>query len=295
LRVTLVCGASGFSIYNGSNRYLRSWHTSAYVSVRQHTSAYVSIRHVGLWSKRIFNIQRIQPIPPLLAYVRIRQHTSAYVSIRQHTSRWSVEQADFQYTTDPTDTSAPGIRQRTSAYVSVRPHTSAYVSIRPHTSACVSIRPHTSAYVSIRQNTSAHVSIRQHTCAVILSKLSAPLTAPPVTPPPVPLTASLSLAPRLSCQYLYFCTSKASKVGSWQQDVGERVEVEYIHIHIYIHIHTYILFSARSIPSIRQHTSAYVSIRKRMTWPPRYSQLARSPCCHCACLQHCCCAETVCL
>jgi hypothetical protein len=35
-------------------------------------------------------------------------------------------------------------------------------SIRQHTLAYVSIRQHTSAYVSVRQHTSAYVSIRQH-------------------------------------------------------------------------------------------------------------------------------------
>jgi hypothetical protein len=52
------------------------------------------------------------------AYVSIRQHTSAYVSIRQHTSAYV------------------SIRQHTSTYASIRQHTPAYVSIRQHTSAC---------------------------------------------------------------------------------------------------------------------------------------------------------------
>jgi hypothetical protein len=81
------------------------------------------------------------------------------------------------------------------AYVSIRQHTSAYVSMRQHTSAYVSIRQHTSAYVSIRQHTSACVSIRQHTS-----------DARDCEPEPLQLVGLLR-------QYLYFCTSKASKLA----------------------------------------------------------------------------------
>jgi hypothetical protein len=69
-------------------------------------------------------------------------------------------------------------------------HTSAYVSIRQHPSASVSIRQHTSAYVSIRQNSSAYVSIRKGGMKLLAHE------------PP-------RAAQR---QYLYFCTSKASKL-----------------------------------------------------------------------------------
>jgi hypothetical protein len=92
------------------------------------------------------------------------------------------------------------MRQHTSAYVSIRRHTSAYDGIRLHASCgwrwLISGRicQHTSAYVSIRQHTSAYVSIRQHTMAEIWS--------------PYSLHAS-------TCQYLYFCTSKASKLSTW--------------------------------------------------------------------------------
>jgi hypothetical protein len=48
-----------------------------------------------------------------------------------------------------------------------------------------SVRQHTSAYVSIRQHTSAYVSIRQHT------------------------SSGSGAQPR---QYVFFCTSKASKL-----------------------------------------------------------------------------------
>ncbi len=98
--------------------------------------------------------------------------------------------------------------EHTSAYVSIRQNTSAYVSIRQHTSVLLAgwscccdaadaevycqrrIMRHTSAYVSIRQHTSAYVSIRQHTSAV-KDDGSLPLS-----------------------QYLYFCTSKASKLST---------------------------------------------------------------------------------
>ncbi len=62
-----------------------------------------------------------------------------------------------------------------------------------HTSAYVSIRQHTSAYVSIRQHTSAYVSIR-HIYGIL-----------------VRVRDSYELLLR---QYLYFCTSKASKLST---------------------------------------------------------------------------------
>jgi hypothetical protein len=81
-------------------------------------------------------------------------------------------------------------------YVSIRPHTPAYVSTQ-HTSAHsilqhTSIRQHT-AYVST-QHTSAH----QHTWAHVSPSTECPgLTRPSFC---------------LLCQYLYFCTRKASKL-----------------------------------------------------------------------------------
>jgi hypothetical protein len=65
----------------------------------------------------------------------------------------------------------------------------AYVSIRLHT--C--IRQHTSAYVSIRQHTSAYVS---RCCRCCSGRVPARSTHNQL----------------LRCQYLYCCTSKASKV-----------------------------------------------------------------------------------
>jgi hypothetical protein len=81
---------------------------------------------------------------------------------------------------------------------------SAYVSVRQRTSAYVRIRPHTSAYVSIRRHTSAYVSIRQHT----------------------PYRYLVPVLRWRQRQYLYFCTSKASKL--------QRI----IYLYIYIYTHT---------------------------------------------------------
>jgi hypothetical protein len=113
-----------------------------------------------------------------------------------------------------------------SAYVSIRQHTSAYVSIRQHTSAYVSIRPlprellpqltdlfahllslrhegvnlrvtGAKARAHLRQHKSAYFSIRQHegdNLRVTDAKARAPL--------------------RQQGQYLYFCTSKASKLST---------------------------------------------------------------------------------
>ncbi len=65
--------------------------------------------------------------------------------------------------------------------------------------------PPTSAYVSIRQHTSAYVSIRQHTSAYTR-----------------PRRASPAHLLRLLRQYLYFFTSKASKLSTY--DASEEEE-----------------------------------------------------------------------
>jgi hypothetical protein len=124
------------------------------------------------------------------------------------------------------------IRQHTSAYVT------AYVSIRhcirQHTSAYVSIRQHTSAHVSTRQNTSAYVSIRQHTPAYVRLRQTGRRI----------FGLSVSSATKLlRCQYLYFCTSNASKVST-RHRVGGLSHV------------------ARKLPP--PHVPASVSIRQRM-------------------------------
>jgi hypothetical protein len=64
--------------------------------------------------------------------------------------------------------------------------------IRQHTSAYVSIRQ---VYVRIRQHTSAYVSIRTTICEVCEC-------------------AGMQLVQRLERQYLYLCTSKASKLSA---------------------------------------------------------------------------------
>ena len=126
------------------------------------------------------------------AYVSIRLHASAYVCIRLHTS----------------------------AYVCMRLHASACVSIRLHTSACVSIRQHASAYVSMCLHASACVCMRQHTSAYLGRRLcacqpngcgaSTRCTSSRVSMRTfVPVKLQL-----LTRQYVYFCTSKASKLST---------------------------------------------------------------------------------
>ncbi len=133
------------------------------------------------------------------------KHASAYVSIRQHTSAY--------------------------AYVSIRQHTSAYVSIRQHTSAYVlalgrsrpgSIRQHTSAYVSIAHTPVdqrslpvvfvAYVSIRQHTSAEEDTHLSTNAAFPSLSN--AIASSSIISCVFSRCQYVYFCTSKASKLSA---------------------------------------------------------------------------------
>jgi hypothetical protein len=97
---------------------------------------------------------------------------------------------------------------------------SAYVSIRQHTAsparAAASACTHTSAYVSIRQHTSAHVSIRR--------RRQEPPPAPARPPSLISICtfvlAAAGARERVRTfnlrvrQYLYFCTSKASKLRS---------------------------------------------------------------------------------
>ncbi len=88
--------------------------------------------------------------------------------------------------------------------VSTRQHTSAYVSISQHTLSEEfeeerrerKVVLHTSAHVSIRQHTSAYVSIRPHTSAYEVER------------------CQREVALRILLRYLYFCTSKASKVST---------------------------------------------------------------------------------
>ncbi len=87
-----------------------------------------------------------------------------------------------------------------------------------------SIRQHTSAYVSIRQHTSAYVSIRQHTSAYLSEERT-----------PVPLFLLLCTRMRLAlpehtpyiyiCKYLYFCTSKASKLSTFQSTLASETNI----------------------------------------------------------------------
>jgi hypothetical protein len=114
--------------------------------------------------------------------------------------------------------------------------------------ACFSLHPaclillsqHTSAYVSIRQHTSAYVSIRQLR------------------------------------QYLYFCTSKASKLSTILRSSSScsRCICSLCSLSL-----TCIRQHTLAYVSIRQHTSAYVSIRQHTSAyaAPVPSAACRSP------------------
>ncbi len=172
-------------------------HTSAYVSIRQHTS--VSIRVlIGRTTCRCRSLHTS-------AYVSMRQHASACVS--QHTR---IDRAHRMSLLElPVSASACARLLKilhTSAYVSIRQHTSAYVSIRQHTSAYVSIRVSASAYVSMRKTIydTAHVSMRQHASAHTSAYVSIRQHAQDAS-------RNCQRRPR---QYLYLCTSKASKLST---------------------------------------------------------------------------------
>jgi hypothetical protein len=128
-----------------------------------------------------------------------------------------------------------------------------FACIRQHTSAYVSIRQHTSAYVSIRQHTSAYVSIRQHTSAYVSRGAIRQHT--------------FSLEEALKCSSTCHCVLRSASAP--ESCVG-------ICLHTYVSIrqHTSAYVSIlcvtlsigsrvmrRNMPELRQHTSAYVSIR----------------------------------
>jgi hypothetical protein len=124
-----------------------------------------------------------------ITYASIRQHTSAYVSIR-HTDELACPAPTFQ---------ASHPAAHTSAFVRIRQHTSAYVSIRQRTSY---LHQH-----SKRLKTSR---IQQHCSASCYSK----------TRPSDPKSRQrCTLEQR---QYLYFCTSKASKLSIWHPRSPQR-------------------------------------------------------------------------
>jgi isocitrate/isopropylmalate dehydrogenase len=111
---------------------------------------------------------------------------------------------------------------------------------------CHEAPQHTSAYVSIRQHTSAYVSIRQKRA---------------------------SATKHLSVSVLYVCTSKASKLRTWQAETqradGERVlmQIHPLRVHLLVegallHGEKAAVWHAVLTPASQQHTSAYVSIRR---------------------------------
>jgi hypothetical protein len=159
-------------------------------AVRLRQNLYFCTSKAGITGTQVLILTQ----PHLLGRGSGSEHTSAYVAIRQCTRQRqrayvSIRQPHLLGRGSGSERVLPRehphrLHLHTSACVSVRQHTSAYVSIRQHTSACVSMRQHISAYVSVRQQASAYVSIPQHTCA-----------------------------PQ-AYQYLYFGTSKASKLST---------------------------------------------------------------------------------
>jgi hypothetical protein len=147
---------------------------------------------------------------------RIRQHTSAYVRIRPHTSEYVIVRQNTSANVSILPASSTALDTSSStAYVSIRQHTSAYVSIRKHTSAYVSIRQHTTCVFDSLRNLVKHriqllLPFRRSLCregvSICTFVLVKQVNSAPTSIP------TLSLPRR--CQYLYFCTGKASKLSS---------------------------------------------------------------------------------
>jgi hypothetical protein len=129
--------------------------------------------------------------------------------------------------------------------------------MRQHTSAYVSMRQHSSAFVSIRQHTSAYVSIRQHTAG---GGGGCRLRA-----------AARSAACAAQRQYLYFGTSKASKLSTCggSRSCAPMLLSQHTSAYVSIRQHT------SAYDSIRQHTTAYDSIRQH-TSNLRWKQVLRA-------------------
>ncbi len=106
-----------------------------------------------------------------------RQRTRAYGSIRQHTSVFTGQPAARRQRC-----------QRTRGYGSIRQHTSAYGSIRQHSSAYLQ----RDVSVASGRAHGERVRNKRHVEKLLLA----------------------GLQQRLLRQYLYFCTSKASKLSS---------------------------------------------------------------------------------
>jgi hypothetical protein len=225
-------------------------HTSAYVSIRQyayrtayrtHTSAYASVSYAYV------SVRQLRCTVP--AY---RTHTSAYVSMRTVL--------------------------RIAAYVSV---SYAYVSVRQLRCAVPAYRTHTSAYVSVRQHTSAYVSIRQHACvsfgdavrmqhAVVKRKVAeialearsiAYSWPPPPRSPPLHTSAYVSIRQRLPWKHVASPTP-----GRHRREAPHCIRQR---MSAYVSVCQEARGIAYSWPppprSPPLHTSAYVSIRQRMS------------------------------
>jgi hypothetical protein len=267
-------------------------HTSAYVeeilhtllqrtvsstqplSIRQHTSAYVSIPDTvssAQTLRRLSHINRRRQCVTcgrvsdwvakgghalgIHSLVQVCLRAAALVSVfvlfcTRKTSRVSRQSSGHsQFCACVPE--LVSIRQHTSAYVpracGTCQHTSAYVSIRQHTSASVSIIASSmwtsSAYVSIRQHASAYLPRACETCQ------------------PVRDGRAGSLCLLSMCQYLYFCTSKASKLkrSRWFSLPAARGAAAFLLSTLasaYVSIRQH---------RIRQHTSAYVSVLAKHT------------------------------
>ncbi len=137
----------------------------------------------------------------------------------------------------------------------------AYVSIRQHTSAYVSIRQHTSAYVSIRQNTSAYVSIRQHTAEY---ETCCTRSSP---------AADGSIRQHTSA-YVSIRQHGGAAASAYKKLMHEpRISVFTVsHTSAYVSICTNLVLVYSQF-CIRQHTSAYVSIRQQL----RHMKLMHEP------------------
>ncbi len=198
----------------------------AYVSIRQHTSAYVSIRQLA-------GVERHEhPLRYVRLVESIRQHASAYVSIRQRTC---VERHEH-----------PLRHVRLVDALLLRQYlysgTSKTSKLMP-VSRDASIRCRVRLVESIRQHTSAYVCRGTH-----------PL-------PYVRLVDALE-----ERQYLYSCTSKASKLNTCSMpSMRSRRRFRVAHALVYLlHALVYLLYWYKSTNTDTCAASAWQQRRFRV-------------------------------
>jgi hypothetical protein len=179
--------------------------------------------------------------------------TFAYVSIRnlpRHRNRFA-----SRFQSQPTAGSVSG--QTAPASVSIRQHTSAYVSrlrvvsqVKQHLPQ-VKQHLHPSAYVSIRQHTSASVSIRQHTPQVTAEKDIADKAAALLY-----WYKSTSMLYWYKSTFFLYCykSTNAEHQVTAEKDVADQHTAKPCILSL---LRQYVYFC------MRQHTSAYVSIRRQ--------------------------------